>query len=138
MKGYVDRFSNFVDDLDILLRLVHSRHPKVKIFLIGHSIGGLIAIAYAIKHPGEFDGLILSATLSPPADVAATTIFAARILSLILPKAGLYIIDAEGISRDKNVVNAYIHDPLVYRGKIRSRLGVELLKAIATVRPPGT
>jgi alpha-beta hydrolase superfamily lysophospholipase len=134
MKGYVDRFSYFVDDLDIFLRLVHSRHHNVKTFLVGHSIGGTIATAYAILHQDEFDGLILSgATLRTPTDVAPGTIFAARILSLILPKVGLYVIDAEGISQDKSVVNAYVNDPLVYRGKIRARLGVELIKAMDIV-----
>ena len=135
VKGYVDRFSHFVDDLDIFLRLVHSRHYDVKTFLVGHSIGGTIATAYTILRQDGFDGLILTgATLSTPNDVAAGTIFAARILSLILPEAGLYIIDAEAISQDKNVVNAYVYDPLVYRGKIRARLGVELIKAMGTVK----
>jgi acylglycerol lipase len=135
VKGYVERFSYFVDDLDIFLRLVRSRHPDVKIFLVGHSIGGTIATAYAILHQGEFDGLILSgATLSVPTDVGFGTIFAARLLSLILPKAGLYTIDAESISRDKSLVNAYVDDPFVYRGKIRARLGVEIIKAMARVK----
>ena len=135
VKGYVDRFSHFVDDLDIFLRLVHSRHPDVKTFLVGHSIGGTIATAYATLHQDDFDGLILTgATLSAPNNVAAGTIFAARILSLILPKVGLYVIDAEGISRDKSVVNAYVHDPFVYRGKIRARLGVELIKAMSAAK----
>lgn len=134
VKGYVDQFSCFVADLGIFLWLVHSRHPGVKAFLVGHSMGGTIATSYAILHQDEFDGLILSgALLSPPADVAAGTIFAARILSSILPKAGLYVIDAEGISRDKSVVKAYVDDPLVYRGKIRARLGVELIKAMDKV-----
>ncbi|MFH0768711.1 MAG: alpha/beta hydrolase [Chloroflexota bacterium] len=135
LRGYVDRFSYFVDDLDIFLRLVRNRHRHAKIFLVGHSVGGTIATAYAILHEGSFDGLILTgATLSTPNNVAAGTIFAARILSLILPKAGLYIIDAEAISQDKGMVNAYVHDPLVYRGKIRARLGVELIKAMDTVK----
>ena len=134
VKGYVERFAHFSYDLDIMLGLVRRRHPKVKIFLVGHSIGGLVAVAYAAKHREEFDGLILSgATLSPPADVAPATIFAARMLSSVMPKTGLYVIDAEGISQDQNVVNAYKSDPLVYRGKIRARLGVELLKTMDMV-----
>ncbi len=135
LRGYVDRFSYFVDDFDIFLRLVRSRHHDAKIFLVGHSIGGTIATAYTILHEDSFDGLILTgATLSTPSDVAVGTIFAARILSFILPKVGLYVIDAEGISQDKRVINAYVHDPLVYRGKIRARLGVELIKTMGTVK----
>jgi len=41
---------------------------------------------------------------------------------------GLYVIDASAISRDKAVVDAYVDDPFVYRGKIRARLGTELIK----------
>jgi len=135
LRGYVDQFSYFVDDLDIFFSLVRSMHQDAKIFLLGHSIGGTIATAYTILRQDSFDGLILTgATLSTPTDVAPGTIFTARILSSILPKAGLYIIDAEAISQDKNVVNAYVYDPLVYRGKIRARLGVELIKAMDTVK----
>ena len=47
-----------------------------------------------------------------------------------LPKMGLDVIDASAISQDKTVVDAYVDDPLVYRGKIRARLGAELIKAI--------
>ena len=43
---------------------------------------------------------------------------------------GVDVIDASAISQDQAVVDAYIHDPLVYRGKIRARLGVELLKVM--------
>jgi alpha-beta hydrolase superfamily lysophospholipase len=54
----------------------------------------------------------------------------AGILSLLLPKIGTTILDASAISRDKAVVDAYVSDPLVYRGKIRARLGAELIKTM--------
>lgn len=134
LRGYSNRFSHFVDDLDSFLKLVQNRHPGAEIFLVGHSTGGTIATAYTILRQPDFEGLILSgAILSPPADVPAVTILAARILSTILPKAGLYLMDAETISQDKNVVNAYLNDPLVYHGKVRARLGVELMKAMSTI-----
>jgi alpha-beta hydrolase superfamily lysophospholipase len=135
LGGYVERFSHFVDDLDFFHRLVRGLHPKAKIFIFGHSAGGTVATAYTIFRRQDFDGLILSgALLSPPDDVPALTIFAARVLSLILPKAGLYYINAEGISQDKNVVKAYQTDPLVYQGKVRARLGIEVIKTMAMIQ----
>ncbi len=135
LKGYVERFSYFVNDLNSFLIIVRSSHHDAKIFMVGHSIGGTIATAHAISHQDELDGLILSgATIRVPADAPAMLIFAARLLSWLLPKAGLYIIDAEGISRDKSVVSAYVSDPLVYRGKIRARLGIEIIKAMKMVQ----
>jgi len=124
-----------VNDLNTFLSIVHSRQHDARIFMVGHSIGGTIAAAYAIFHQDDFDGLILSgATLKVGAGVSAGLIIAARVLSLLLPKAGLYVIDATAVSRDKGVVSAYVSDPLVYRGKIRARLGIELIKAMETLQ----
>jgi alpha-beta hydrolase superfamily lysophospholipase len=42
-------------------------------------------------------------------------------------------LDANGVSRDPDVVKAYVNDPLVYIGKITARLAAELLKTIQLV-----
>ena len=131
LRGYVERFSYFVNDLKTFLNIVRSKYHDTKIFIVGHSVGGTIATAYAVRHQDEFDGLILSgATLSLGASVSSGLIIVARILSLLLPKMGLYIIDASAISQDKSVVETYVNDPLVYRGRIQARLGAELIKAM--------
>jgi len=130
-RGYVERFSHFVSDLKTFSGIIHSKHPDTKIFIVGHSVGGTIATAYAVHHQDEFDGLILSgATLQVGASVSSGLIIVARVLSILLPKMGIDVIDAAAISQDKTVVDAYVDDPLVYRGKIRARLGAELIKAI--------
>ena len=130
-RGYVERFSHFVSDLKTFSAIIHSKHRDTKIFIVGHSVGGTIATAYAVHYQDEFDGLILSgATLKLGASVSPGLIIVARVLSLLLPKMGLDVIDASAISQDKTVVDAYVDDPLVYRGKIRARLGAELIKAI--------
>lgn len=131
LRGDVQRFSHFVSDLDTFLSIVRRNHPQVKIFILGHSIGGTIAVAHALCHQGRYDGLILSgATLKVGSDVSFWLILIARILSLLLPKTGLYTIDASAICQDKTVVNAYVDDPLVYRGKIRARLGTEIINTV--------
>jgi acylglycerol lipase len=43
-------------------------------------------------------------------------------------------LDPRFISRDPKVVDAYIHDPLVYLGKASARLAAELLKTILRVQ----
>ena len=54
----------------------------------------------------------------------------AKILSILAPKMGVSALDANLISRDKAVVDAYVHDPLNYTGKLRARWGTELLKTM--------
>lgn len=130
-RGYVGRFRYFVSDLSTFLGIIRRRHQDARIFVVGHSMGGTVATAYAAEHQGEFDGLILSgALLRVSADISWGLIFIARLLSLLLPGMGLYVIDASAISQDRAVVAAYLADPLVYCGKIRARLGAELVKTM--------
>jgi acylglycerol lipase len=131
LPGYIERFAYYINDLQAFRDMVRKKHQDSKFFLFGHSMGGTITITYAIAHQDELDGLLVSgATLQAGTSVSSVMILAAKILSRLLPKAGLDVIDAATISRDPDVVAAYVNDPLVYRGKIRARLGAEFLKAI--------
>ena len=134
MRGYTEHYSYFVDDLDTFLSIVRKKNSDVKIFLIGHSAGGTIAIAHAIRHKDKVDGIIISGLMLELGNsVSSVLIFITRILSLLLPKIGIYVIDASTLSQDQAVVNTYVNDPLVYRGKIRARLGIELVKMMQVI-----
>ena len=54
-------------------------------------------------------------------------------LSALIPRFGLFRLDADGVSRDPLVVQAYVSDPLVHRGKATARLAAEMLKAMQTI-----
>ncbi len=128
-RCYIRRFSEFVEDLNTFIRMVHDEHQKAKIFLVGHSLGATVAVAYAIQHQSEISGLLLSGTvLKVGSTVSPLLVAIAGILSLLLPKLGMTVLDASTLSRDKSVETNYINDPLVFRGKICARLGNELIK----------
>jgi len=130
-RGYVERFSYYLDDLKIFCDKVSQENKNTRIFMVGHSMGGTIATAYAIDHQNELNGLILSgAVLKAGSSVTGVAILMARLLSLLIPKMGVSTLDASTVSRDKTVVEAYINDPLNYTGKISARLGAELLNEI--------
>ena len=131
IRSYVERFSYYLDDLKIFYNIVREENQNAKIFLVGHSMGSTIAIAYAIEHQRELNGLIVSGTtLKAGASINQLTILMAKILSILAPKMGVSALDANLISRDKAVVDAYVHDPLNYTGKLRARWGTELLKTM--------
>jgi alpha-beta hydrolase superfamily lysophospholipase len=122
-RSYVDRFSDYLTDLKTFFDMVHKEHKDAKIFLVGHSMGGTIATAYAPEHQKELAGLILSgSSLVATASVSPALLAIAGIISALLPKMGVTVLDASTISRDKAVVDAYVNDPLVYRGKVPARM----------------
>ena len=96
-----------VDDLDRFVDLVRSQAPDGPLFLVGHSMGGLIATAYAEQHQDRLAGLVLSGALVHVAPELVALAEAEEI-----PDLGL----ADAVSRDPAVVQAYKEDPEVYLG----------------------
>ena len=130
-RVFIPKFEDFITPLLKLLGLVKEWHPGKKIFLLGHSMGGLIAAYFLLDHQEKFDGAVLSGpAVKIPENISSTMMFLSRMLSKLAPKAGLLDLDANLISRDKAVVDAYVNDPLVYTGKTTARLGAELLTAM--------
>ena len=133
-RVYVRCFEDYTDRLGLYMDQVRAGQPDKPIFLYGHSIGALIAAIFLLDHPAELAGIVFSGPcVKVPANVSSITVFLAKALSRIAPKLGLSPIDASGISRDPAEVQAYIDDPLVYRGKTTARLASELLKAMQRV-----
>ena len=131
-RGYVERFSDYLDDLKTFFDLVRGEHSDKKIFIVGHSMGGTIATAYAIRHQRELAGLLLSgASLKLGSSMPSALVPLARILSIMVPTLGITTLDASAISQDRAVVDAYINDPLVYRGKITCRFAGEMIKTLS-------
>jgi acylglycerol lipase len=94
-------------------------------------MGSTIAIAYAIQHQGDLGGLIISgAFLKPGSSVPSVLKVVVRAISKLFPRMGVTVVDATAISQDKAVVDAYVNDPLVYRGKVTARLVAELVKTL--------
>jgi len=134
MRSYVDRFSDYLTDLKTFFDMVRKEQPNAKIFLVGHSLGATIAIPYAVERQQELAGMITSgASLVASPTVSPALIAIAGVISAVLPKMGVTILDASTISRDQAVVDAYVNDPLVFRGKIPARTGAELVKMWKTL-----
>lgn len=133
-RTYVERFGDFGEALRKYFVMIREWQPEVPIFLVGHSLGGLIAATYLLEHPDGLQGAILSGpAVKIPDSISSVTIFAGKILSALFPGFGVLGLDARGVSRDPAVVTAYLKDPLVFTGKVTARLGAEMLKAMRRI-----
>lgn len=132
-RANIDRFEYVLADLHGLFELARAEWPGRPATLIGHSMGGGIAFAYACRHQAELHVLVLSAPLlGTDPKVSKVQEIAARVLSKVAPGLGALKLPADTISRDPAVVKAYRADPLVYTGAIPARTLVELVEAVAT------
>jgi alpha-beta hydrolase superfamily lysophospholipase len=132
VRANIERFSYLVSDLSAFVGRAQRQHPDATTFLVGHSMGGAVALASVLRNPGGLKGLVLSAPAVAAGEVASPVkAFAVRLLSRLAPSTGALTLPAAAISRDPAVVRAYESDPLVFRESIPARTLVELLQAMA-------
>lgn len=133
-REFVERFADYTDTLATYHEMVRGWQGDKPIFLVGHSMGGLIATYYLLEHQADFAGAIISGPAIKISDsISQATILLGRILAALAPKTGVLGLDAGGICRDPEVVEAYVDDPLVCHGKTPARLAAELLEAMQYV-----
>lgn len=119
-----------IEDIASIHQHIAEKHPGLPIFLFGHSMGGTIALAYALRHPERLAGCVAwNASL-----IAGITGRAAKLVlgwerfrrgsdvpSFFLPRLtfGQWALsvknrrtDFDWLTRDDEIVDAYIADPL--------------------------
>jgi acylglycerol lipase len=125
-RGYFDRFETLCDDLRRYVEWVRTQERMGPLFLVGHSMGGMLSLYYAIRHQAMLKGMVLSGPyLAREQDEPALVRAFLRLLSRIAPKTGVRLIDSSTISKDLAVVQAYESDPNNYRGQILARAAAE-------------
>jgi alpha-beta hydrolase superfamily lysophospholipase len=115
-RGHVDRFAQYITDLDRRVANVRSADPAAPVFVLGHSLGSLIALKYGLDHPAGLSGIIVTGTALR--DALAMPKWKRRlagVLSGIAPS----LKTANGVltkclSQDPAVIAAHKADPLMH------------------------
>jgi alpha-beta hydrolase superfamily lysophospholipase len=129
-RALVDRVANAVADLDQFVVMAAGEHPGLEVFLLGHSMGGCIAVRYAMAHQDRLTGLLLSGPLAALEAAPASVRLVAKVLSVVAPGLHAFAVDPTLVSSDPAVVQAYVDDPLVFHGKLPVRTIAELAAAV--------
>ncbi len=133
-RGHVDRFSDYLDDLQHLVGLASAAEPGRPVFLLGHSLGGLIALAYAIERPQGLQGVVASSPgLRRRFEVPPSKLFLGNLMSRIWPTFTQHSgLPASGLSHDPQVALEYVGDKLVH-DLVSARLFIEITTAAEQV-----
>ena len=129
-SAFVQHYQQWLADLDIFLGKVRAENGSKPLFLLGHSLGGLISTAYVLQYKPDLNGVLLSgAALKIGDDIPPAMIQLSGILGAIVPKMPTIKLNNSSVSRDPAVMKRYDDDELNYRGGIPARTGAEINRA---------
>lgn len=132
-RVHVRRFDEYFMDVEAFTDVARQSHEGLPVFLLGHSMGGLITISYLLENPADLSGGIVSSpALGTHPDFRPSFVLRLLVglLSRLTPRA-LFAsdLDADAISRDPAIVRGYLEDRLVSK-KVSARWYSETLKAM--------
>lgn len=127
-RGHIAQTAQFLDYIDLLVNEAHRRYPEKPLFIYGHSMGGLITLWYALdRHPQVAGVIVTSPAIGVHDPVPAPKKALAKFMNRISPAFSMENgLDVAQLSRDEQVVQAYVNDSLVH-SRISARLGLMML-----------
>jgi len=127
-RFYVEKVGDYVDDVDAVVSLARSREPGLRVFLLGHSAGGIVSCLNTLEHQSKLAGLICEdfAFKVPAPDFALAVL---KGVSHLAPHAHVVRLKNEDFSRNPEVVAAMNADPLIAHETQPTRTMAELARA---------
>jgi alpha-beta hydrolase superfamily lysophospholipase len=115
-RGHILSYDEYLSDTDMLVKEAQQRYQGIPCFLYGHSLGAIIVWIYVLRYKPKLNGVILSALDYRNAlEEQKLKVLMAKVLGSVAPKMSIYSgLDPQTISRDPQIVSAYINDPLVH------------------------
>ena len=133
-RGFIREWNDYREDVGSMLEMVRKELGSVPLFLLGNSMGGLVAIEYALNDPRQLRGVVAMSPALGKIGVAPFLLLLSRLLSKVWPSFSLDSgMDSEAMTRDKTVAARLEADPMVH-GRGSARLGTEVPDTIAKVR----
>lgn len=126
-RAVIDRFAHAVADIDQVVELARREQRGKPVFMLGHSMGGALALSYTLQHAAKLKGLILSGPAVALDGAPPHLRPLSKFLSVIAPRAGLFAIPPATVSRDESVASDYVSDPLNHHGKVPARTLAEIV-----------
>jgi alpha-beta hydrolase superfamily lysophospholipase len=129
-RGHAPGFDTLLDDIGVFLDRERESFPEHPTFLYGHSLGGTLVLAYAMRRKPSLNGVISSGPLLEPAfKPPALKLAAGKLMRRIWPTFTMNNeVVPDDLSTSPQVVKAYIEDPLVH-DRLSSQLGMDMLEA---------
>lgn len=109
-RFYVEDVADYVSDVAGTIAIAKAHYPGLKLFLLGHSAGGVTGATYVLDHQAEIDGFVCE-SFAFQVHAPGFALAAIRGLSHIAPRLGVLKLKNADFSRDPAWVAKLDADP---------------------------
>lgn len=127
-RFYVEKFSDYLEDVDKLVRIAKSENPGLPVYVLGHSAGGVIATSYVFEHQAEIAGLICE-SFAYDVGLPDALELILKGISHLTPHLHVFSLKNADFSRFPEFVEAMNNDPLIANESQPAETAAEMLKA---------
>lgn len=115
-RGHIPSFEAYMDDIDRLIEELSARYPDEPRFLYGHSMGGLLVLNYVLRRKPYLAGVVVTGpALRTSLENQTFKKTIVQVMGSLLPTMTIPSgLEAQDLSRDPRVVEAYRNDPLIH------------------------
>ncbi len=136
-RALIADFDRIAGDFRVLAELAVERHPGLPVALIGHSMGGLIALRYALRYQHELAALVTSGpAVIIDDDYSSLEVVAGKALAAVAPVAPILRGggDGCGLSTERWVCEQFGIDHRNWHGPTRAGTAAAMLRAAEDTR----
>ena len=129
-RGHAPFYEQLMSDIQYFVQHVTNKTSNQKHFLYGHSLGGNLVINYSLQKDEKINGIIATSPYIKSAiKQPRIKLFMAKLFQKLIPSLTLNNgLDINGISRNLQVVEDYVNDPLNH-DQISVQLGLDIISS---------
>ena len=132
---FIHSFDALVEDLADYVGRIQVRIGDLPLFILGHSMGGLVTCLYLTQQPLNLTGAILSGPYVTMMDrVHPVLTQLAGVVGTVAPKLPTIQVRYQYITHDADILAQHKADPFIYRGKMPARTGSEIVRGLKKIR----
>lgn len=134
--GAIPPGAQLIADALVVRRRLAQLVPDKPVFVIGNSMGALVALGALLREPAAFAGAVLQApAIAMPHNVSAPMLAMAQGLGVVAPRLRIRpFFDATQATRDEDFQAWMKSDPLTYKGWVQAGTAMRSIALVRRVR----
>jgi alpha-beta hydrolase superfamily lysophospholipase len=131
-RGYIQSWDEFSGDLHEFRKLVSLDQPELPLYIVGHSIGGLITLEYALDHSEGISGII---AIAPAISYEVTSLeqLGIHLMGKLMPDYSIKKTGRIRLLKKKSAVRAKFESDSLRHNIVTPGLGRSLIQAVSRV-----